>query len=1120
MSDESRALLAHLKDRLQRTARRMTVAHLAYGLLLTTGLCCALLLLMVGVEALFWVAVPWRSLLFWVLMLTGCALIATLLARPLLRLAGMLPGPPHRSTAEHISARYPELEDRLVNLLDLGEGRASQAPAPLVDGALKMLHDTVHDMPLEHAASFAPARRMGRLASVPVAGLLVFMAAAPATFMDASQRLFSPGVRFVRPAPFTLGVVPGNATIVRGETLQITATATGTDVPASATLLFDRAQPVALAAAPGGTFAYEIVNVREDFRYRIQAGTVLTDWYAIEVIERPVVRSLQVTLVAPVYTGLPTQVLPPGTGDILALPGTKAKLSVRGGAAQALLVFGSGRVDTLAPGPVAEGSFTIRSKDTYHIRLENAAGIRNHDPITYQVTPLTDLSPTIVIHEPGPDAMLDLALQIDVLLQLRDDFGFHDLRLWWRLAESRFNEVMAEPVPIALALTAPQAPDQQVAYPWFVVQSTGLDIVPGDVIEYFAEVRDNDAVSGFKAARSALHRLRLPSAAERYDALSDAQLDTENEMQALLEDSERIREQFEEVRDELRRKQHGDWNDQRQLERLADAQEALEARVDELVASMADTANDMEGLVSEETREMFDELRQVTEEINAPELLEAMQQLQEAVEALDPRNMQDALDRIGLNEEMLRDRLERALELFKNFQVQQKLEEAADRTEKLSAVQEQLSDKIAEDPEGAHEDRETLVAEQMLSKEEMEQLESTMEDIARRMEELRNAPQEAMAQLSEETRAQALPEQMQENAQKMQEGQMQAARQQQQNMQQSLQQLQESLQSMLSGMQGNQLQISFAALQRLLSDVLILSHDQEALRHEVDVAAPDSPLLRDFALRQHAMLNGLGTVTDSLQTLARQIPQMRRAVQERSGTAILAMERAVTAMVARNSTVASNEQRAAMTSLNELALLLSNLMDQLMNSPNNNSSGGMSMSQMIQQLQQMASEQQQLNRQIQEMLGQLQGQRLTQDMQARMQQLAAQQQAMQRQLEEMSRQSDVAQRLAGDLNKIASQMGETVEQLGAFSTSRELQERQQQILTRLLDASRALQERGRHRQREGRTGEAVTRNSPGALDASRPDEQLRRALLDALESGYTPDYQELIRRYFELLQRQ
>jgi hypothetical protein len=48
----------------------------------------------------------------------------------------------------------------------------------------------------------------------------------------------------------------------------------------------------------------------------------------------------------------------------------------------------------------------------------------------------------------------------------------------------------------------------------------------------------------------------------------------------------------------------------------------------------------------------------------------------------------------------------------------------------------------------------------------------------------------------------------------------------------------------------------------------------------------------------------------------------------------------------------------------------------------------------------------------------------------------------------------------------------------------------------------------------------MLRESPPELTPTEQIERLRRELFRALESGYAPDYEQLIRRYFELLQQQ
>ena len=1125
MSERSVQLI---KRRLRAAARRMTLARLLHGLILTLGVVSAASLVFVAVEAGFWIGTMPRSVLFWTTVALLCGLGAVYLARPLLRLMGLIPGVSDRAIARRIGARRPEIADRLVNFLDLAEGRASPAPVPLLDRAVRMLGEAVSPIPFEQTEDFAAAKRIVRRASAPVAGLLLFLIAAPTTFLDASYRLLSPGASFERPAPFAVDLQPGFVEIVKGEALDITARVLGAETPRQATLHInilgeEITREIPLVADSAGSFSHRQINVREPLRYRVSITPVVTPWHAVRVLERPIVHGLQVDLQPPSYSGLPPRSLPLNTGDITALVGARSHVTLQAGGgsvAQAFLLFDDGRLDSLdlSPDGVASGTFTVRRQGAYQVVLRSDLGIENADPIRYSVTPISDRFPVIELMEPARVADLDAALFAALHLRLQDDFGFSRLGLSWRLAESRFNEVMPEMASLELPVDAPRRLDQVLEYGWALGPSTGLDIVPGDVIEYYVQVWDNDAVGGFKSARSVTHRLRLPSLAERYADLTGEQEETEDEMESLVRETEVIRDQFDEMRDQLRQKQQGDWDDKRQLESLQESQRQIEERIDDLAASMEEASEQMEdhALVSADVLEMFEELQRVTEEINSPELMEALRELQEALEDLNLRLMQESMEKFEFNEEMFSERLERALDLFKQLQVQQMLEEAALRAEDLASEQEQLAKETAEeDPDG-----EELSREQLRAKEEMEQLQEKMAEIERRMEELRRAPQDQMDRVRAETEKKDLPKQMQANAEQMKNGQMQQANQGQQQMNQDLNQLQQQLEGVLGAMQGRQMQINFAALRRVLSDILRLSHDQEKLRRRLTDAAVDSPLLREFAQRQITLSDGLGTVSDSLQQLAREIPQMRRDVQQRAGSSLLAMRDATEALADRNGRQAMVDQQQSMMHLNELALLLSDLMEQMMNSSANSSGGGMSMEQMIQQLQQMAGRQEQLNQEIQDMLGRMQGDRLSVDMQERLRQIGSQQQTLRRQLREMARHRELANQLTGDLNRIAEQMEETIHELQSGAVNRRTQERQQQILTRLLDASRSMQERGKQKRREGRRGVDIQRDGPGALDYSRSEDELRKALLEALESGYAPDYQELIKRYFELLQEE
>ena len=1189
MSEHTLQLVERLRQRLRAAMRRMTLAEALFGLVLTLGILSAYWVLSAALEAGLWLDGSVRAVLFWTGVLTATGLFVFFLLLPLLRFTGLLPGPSEEGIARRIGARFPEVSDRLVNLLQLASGRHTSAPDALVEGAVQMLGRQVESVPFEQVEDFHRARRAARLAAWPMLALLVFLIAAPSTFLDASKRLLSPGASFERPAPFSFLVDPGSVELVKGASLEITARTEGRSAPEEIILslnYLDEApiETLDLRRDSTGVFRHTLVNVRRSLRYRVSSGRVRSPWHTVTIEERPLVRGLQVALEYPAYTRIPPQRLEPNVGDVAALPGTKVRLDVRLGGervTEAFLRFDDGSLDTLAlDADRASGSFTLRREGSYQVLLRNDRGIENRAPITHEITLVPDAYPAVVLLEPEPLTELNEQRRAALRLRIADDFGFARLRLYYRLAESRFGQPDASFSHFDLPLDAPRLLDQEITYEWLLRQTTALDPVPGDVIEYYVAVWDNDAVAGYKSAKTPPHRLRMPSLAEQYENLSETQDQAESTLEDLMREADTVKKQFEELRDELRRKPEADWEDQRQVEQLQERQREMEQRVEELTSQIEKATARMEenDLVSEETLQKFEELQKVAEEINSPELMEAMKQLQEAMQNLNLQQMQQAIENFQFNEEQYQERLERTLELFKKLRVEQGLDEIARRMEELAREEERLAEetgKLQEQPgkdpsspedepekdgdaehkdtrsaenqegenqegenqEGEHqkgenqegkpqeggeqrnaEKQEALAQEQERSAEEMKAIEKRIEELKEQMEELRNAPKQDMEALSRQMEQQELPEEMKKNAEQLRNGELQPAQQGQQQMQQQLQQMQSRLQQMQQGMQSRQMQINLAGLRQVLSDVLTLSERQELLRRDVRGLSADSPLLRQYAQQQVELGEGLSTVVDSLQSLAREIPQMTREVQRHSGEALREMGAATEAMAERVARRAGGHQKGAMTQLNELALLLSDLLNQMMNA-SSGSGGSMSMQQMIRQMQQMAGQQQQLNQQIQQLLNDMQGNRLTQDMQERLRQIAGQQEQIRNQLRQLSRDRNLRNNVLGDLNRIAEQMDETIRELQQKRFNRKTVQRQQQILTRLLDATRSLQERGREKKRESRRGETFTRPGPGELTPAEEAEKLRRDLLRALESGYAPDYEELIKRYFELLQQ-
>src|SRR5690606_36382156 len=84
MSEQTFSLLQAIRDRLRAATRRITLAELTFGLVLTVGILSAVWVASVAVEAGFWLEKTPRAVLFWTLALVAAGLFGYFLLLPAL----------------------------------------------------------------------------------------------------------------------------------------------------------------------------------------------------------------------------------------------------------------------------------------------------------------------------------------------------------------------------------------------------------------------------------------------------------------------------------------------------------------------------------------------------------------------------------------------------------------------------------------------------------------------------------------------------------------------------------------------------------------------------------------------------------------------------------------------------------------------------------------------------------------------------------------------------------------------------------------------------------------------------------------------------------------------------
>jgi hypothetical protein len=160
-----------------------------------------------------------------------------------------------------------------------------------------------------------------------------------------------------------------------------------------------------------------------------------------------------------------------------------------------------------------------------------------------------------------------------------------------------------------------------------------------------------------------------------------------------------------------------------------------------------------------------------------------------------------------------------------------------------------------------------------------------------------------------------------------------------------------------------------------------------------------------------------------------------------------------------------------------------------------------------------------------QMLQKMQQGGMSPQQQAEMQRLGQQQQLIQKSLEQLNKEAKVSgqsSKLPADLDNILKRMQEVVTDMQGEKLNDELIQKQENILSKLLDAQRSLNEKDYEKERESRTGENVSRNFPAELDLNSQNSlnKIRDELNKAVKEGYSRDYEDLIRKYYEILQNE
>jgi len=1057
-----------------------------------------ILAVIIGGAAIFWIGIPAFSILF------------------------RKNFPSDAAIAQKIGGHFSAIGDGLVNTIQIFPLRFKNVhgySTDLMDQALLEIDEKVRDINFSESVSVVPVKEAGRLVGfVGMAYLLIAIFFAH-SFYQAGYRLLHPNTEFTKTPDFQISVTPGNVQKLKNESIEIVAKVTG-KIPEKINLNLKEVKEDAEFSHPvypdkENLFKYKIEHLQDSIEYYFSLENVATPKYLISVVELPLVRYLQVKVTPPNYSRISPKLLEENVGDINCLKGSLVEINVHCNKKLAIakLIFDNkNEVKLEAIANRARGTFRAMEDASYHVQLIDAWNFENKDPIEYRVSIIPDIYPTVAITTPGRDVDITEEMLLPLTIEAEDDFGFSDLRLAYKVVKASIPFADTSVKYLPLPINGFRQEQIKLDYQWDLTQ---LDLFAGDVVRYYAEIFDNDNVSGPKSARSLVYSARFPSLEEIFAEVSKEQEQTYESFEGLYEKSKELKENVEKLVEQIKQNPELKWEEKQQVEDILNKQKQLEQSLQEVQQQLDQLIERMErnDLLSLETLQKYQELQKLLDEVLSDELKELMKKLGEAAQKLDQELVRQAVEQLNFTQEEFLKNIEKTLNILKRLHIEQKLDELVKKAQQLLEQQSNLNEQMNNPLASKDQLHEMAKQQENLKNQAMDVLAETGQ-LKDNMGEFVDMPSDKLEAVLQQMADQGLLNNMNQAQSSLQAGNRQRAQQSGRLAQNSLSEMFDLLSAAKQDLIESQKQQVMAALKSISHKLLQLSKEQEQLVHQSRALDRNSPQLNEVAENQHDLALALARVIDEMGALSQKTffvsPQMGRAV----GQSLQKMVEAISQLEARNSSQAARSQQQSMISLNEAIKETMNAMNSLASA-----SSASGLEELMQQLNQMAGQQQGINQQTLE-LGM--GQQMSLAQQAAMARLAAQQEALRKSMEQLAREYGERSDILGRLDQIGKEMAEVVEDLQQRRVSQQTIQRQQRILQRLLDAQKSVRKEDYSRKRKAETAKKYIPINPGDLppDLGERSLQIQRDLLKALKEGYTRDYQELIRKYFEALMKE
>jgi uncharacterized coiled-coil DUF342 family protein len=1032
-----------LLDKLDAFIKKYYINKILRGIILSISIYIAWYLIIVLAEYWGRFSSPFRTILFFITAICFVSVFVSMILIPVLNLFKIGRIINYKQASQIIGNHFPEIADKLQNTLELKDlALQNNEVNDIVIASINQRTQNLTPVPFVSAIKLNKNIKYFKyLIPVSLITILIFLLW-PGIMTEATERIINFNKHYIAPAPFSFTILNDTMQVKKGEDFTVRIKAAGQYSPDQVILRYS-GNDFYMEKESAEFFTYKFKNLNNDIKFSLHALDISSPEYKIDVLPGPVIIDFEIIVKAPYYTNIEEKKYR-NSGDINVPIGSEVFWTFNTSNLNSLKI----KFDTITiPAIKNESSFSLKRKiiksELYNILISNEFFTENTG-ISYQINVIPDLFPSVRVKN-----IID-STDFSVIYYngfIEDDYGFSNLT---------FNCIPGEKSDTLISINIPYSKSINSQDFYFAFDFSTLD-VNGRNVSYYFEVADNDRINGTKKTRSAVMEFIVPTAEDLQKLTDEANRSSEEKMDEAKDISSKIRKDIEELQKKLINEHLSPYERNQMLQQIFDSQTKLENLMNDIQKEQNSLQQFKEQFSkTEELLQKQQQINELFENIMDEEMKKLMEELQKLMENFDKDKFFEIAENMKFNSEEMEKQMDNTIELLKKTEVEERLKNTVKELEELAKEHSELS----ENTKDKKSSKEELLQKQQEHEKEFDEL---MKEYDKTLE--KNAELKEPLDLKDyKEEMEEISKTFEQSKQELNENKSSKASKSQKQNSQNMQNMAEQMSSDMESQEMQAMQENIEDIRQVVENLITFSYDQEDILLQQKSLVNRDPKFKESIVKQKNTFDNFKIIRDSLNAMSGRIPELGPLVNKEITDIYKNLNIIMEEMGENRRYLVEASQQSVMTSANNLALLLLELMEQMQQQMSMQMKGEGQCNNCKNTGQgkpgQMRDLQDGMKQQMQDMINQMKdgGKNPGGQQSEQLAKMLMQQELMQQMLNDLMN-SGISPESAKILNDINRMMEQNLSDIINGNITPTTINRQEQILTRLLQAENSERER-------------------------------------------------------------